>query len=154
MTDYAAARSRELLESGWNCAEAVLQALAESKAIASPCIPRIATGFGGGLGQTAGPCGAVNGAVLGIGLALGRNTSSEAATPCYLAVRAFRNAFLTRFGSDNCLELTGCHLGTPEGQARFAAENLHARCLEFVATATSLALEIITRYASSSGPQG
>jgi C_GCAxxG_C_C family probable redox protein len=145
MSDGAVSRSCELLDSGWNCAEAVLQAIAENQGIDCRLIPKIATGFGGGLAHTAGTCGALSGAVLGIGLALGRDASGEASAPCYDAVHTFRDTFVARFGSDNCLELTGCHLGTPEGRARFVAENLHTRCLELVAVATSLALEAIAQ---------
>jgi len=145
MTKQAVARSRELFDLGWSCSEAVLQAIAESQGVDCRLIPKIATGFGGGLSHAAGLCGALSGAALGIGLAFGRDAPDQAADSCYGAVRALWDRFATRFGSDNCLELTGCHLGTPEGQARFAAENLHARCLEFVATATQLALETIAR---------
>jgi len=145
MTSQAVARSRELFDSGWSCAEAVLQAIAEHKGIEIGRIPRIATGFGGGLAHTAGLCGALSGAVLGIGLALGRDAPDEPADACYRAVRALRDGFVSQFATDRCLELTGCHLGTPEGQARFERENGHARCLEFVAAATALALEAIER---------
>jgi C_GCAxxG_C_C family probable redox protein len=45
----------------------------------SDCIPRIATGFGGGIGKQGEVCGAVSGGVMVIGLLRGRTQSDDRA---------------------------------------------------------------------------
>jgi len=143
MFDRDAQRSRELFESGLYCAESVLLAIAENKGIHSEWIPKIATGFCSGLARTCGTCGAVSGAVMGINLVAGRNTPEEPLDGDYAAVCQFLEGFENRFGSINCLQLTGCDLGTPEGQASFQAKHVIERCNDYVEEATRLALSII-----------
>jgi C_GCAxxG_C_C family probable redox protein len=121
----------------------VLLAMAEQQGIQSDVIPRIATGFCSGFSRTAGMCGAVSGAVMGIGLALGRNQPGGPVDPAYIAVRTFLERFESQFGAHTCLELTGVHLGTPEGQAAFRENNTFSRCLEYAAQAAALAMETI-----------
>ena len=150
MFESAMERSRELFGSGWYCAESVLMAVAEHQAIICKYIPKIATGFCSGLSRSGGMCGALTGAVLAIGLVLGRDEASESVDDCYRATREMMDGFIETFGADTCETLTGCHLGTDEGQARFRAENMHERCLEFVAGATRLALTAIVNRQTSS----
>lgn len=146
MFEGAMERSRELFSSGWYCAESVLLAVAENQAIDCECIPGIATGLCSGLSRTAGPCGAVTGAVLGISLVLGRRRVSDPLDECYCATQELLNEFAELFGADTCQALTGCHLGTGEGQARFKNEGIHEQCLGFVAEATRLALKAIVNH--------
>jgi C_GCAxxG_C_C family probable redox protein len=73
-------------------------------------IPRIATGFGGGIARNGDTCGAVTGGVVAISLALGRDTSEESRDPCYPAVDRFYNDFVRIFGTCKCRELTGLDL--------------------------------------------
>jgi len=124
--------------------------MAEQQGIRSDVIPRIATGFCSGFSRTGGLCGAVTGAVMGISLALGRSAPAAQIDPAYAAVRSFLERFEARFGACNCLELTGVHLGTPEGQAAFKENNIFPRCLEYAVGAATLAAEIIgeTEYKS------
>ena len=149
MFETAMDRSRELFSSGLYCAESVLLAVAESRGTTCKFIPRIATGFCSGLARTGGPCGAMTGAVLAISLALGRDAPDQSLEGCYQATSEAIHGFVGRFGSDTCRGLTGCHLGTDEGQARFQAEKLHERCLDFVAEATRLALQSIGDHSPS-----
>ena len=53
--------------------------LAVSKAagIESPCVPRIASGFGGGIGRQGETCGAVTGGVMALGLIYGRDAAED-----------------------------------------------------------------------------
>ena len=79
MNDRAVQRSTELWDSGLYCAESVLLAVAESLGIRSDIIPRIATGFCGGVSDSGGMCGAVSGAIMAIGLAAGRSSTEQSA---------------------------------------------------------------------------
>ncbi len=55
----------------------MLLAVAESEGIQSDFIPKIATGFCGGVSRTCGMCGAVSGGIMAIGLFAGRNAPTE-----------------------------------------------------------------------------
>ena len=143
MLDEAAQRSRELFESGFYCAESVLLAISEHQHIESDVLPQVATGFCSGMSRLCGPCGAVTGAIMGLGLALGRHTPNESVDPTYHAVRQFIQEFEQQFGTFNCQELTGVDLGTPEGQEQFRATGQFAICLEYVEEATRFALRLL-----------
>jgi C_GCAxxG_C_C family probable redox protein len=132
----------------------VLLALAEQQGIRSDVIPQIATGFCGGLSHTGGLCGAVSGALMGIGLAFGRKAPEDSRERLSAAVPAFLGRFRAQFGSLDCPELTGCDLGTPEGQAKFHAENRHLDCHRFVAEAARLAAALIEPAAPSQETYG
>ena len=117
--------------------------MAESKDIESDWIPKIATGFCGGVSHTCGTCGAVSGAIMAVSLFTGRSNPEEAVTDTYTAVRKMIEEFKGRFGSTNCKDLTGCDLGTKEGQERFISEELRDKCRHFTEEATKIAIEVI-----------
>lgn len=121
----------------------MLLALAEQQGIRSDVIPAIATGFCGGLSHSGNLCGAVSGAVMGLGLAFGRQTPQDSRDPAFTAVQTFLARFAARFGSLTCLELTGCHLGTPEGKEKFQQNKASIDCAGFVSQAARLASELI-----------
>jgi len=135
--------SRELFSDQYFCAESVLLAIAAHQGIESELLLPLATGFCSGVAQTRGMCGAVSGAVMGLGLINGRRAPSDDRTANYAAVRKMVEAFEAQHHTVNCYELTGCDLGTPEGQAQFRATNMKSRCTDYVAEATRLALEAI-----------
>ena len=80
---------------------------------------------------------------MAIGLALGRDSSAESVDPCYQAVRKFMDNFSTQYHALSCLELTGVHLGTPEGQQAFRMKGQLQLCTDYVDTATRLVMEVI-----------
>jgi C_GCAxxG_C_C family probable redox protein len=138
-------RAQELFASGYHCSESVLLAFAELKGIHSDLIPRIASGFGGGVSRTCGMCGAVSGAVMSINLVKGRNTPLESSDANYALVRTLQKRFTERNGSTNCRELLGCDLGTEEGQRFFKDNHLRDQCGRFVAYAASLAVSLVEK---------
>lgn len=148
MSDETARRAKARFESGYYCAESVLLAVAEERGIDCEAIPRIATGLCSGVARSCGMCGAVLGAILSIGLALGRDRPENSVEPTYVAVNAVLEAFSTRYGSTNCHELTACDLGTDEGQTRFEEKGQCETCGEYVEAATQLALEAIEQHES------
>jgi len=77
MTTKTAQKAVELFDSGYNCTEAVLFALTEKFSQKTPFIPRIATGFGGGVGRSGSICGALSGAVMAVGLLRGCDKAEE-----------------------------------------------------------------------------
>ncbi len=143
MIETAAQNSRKLFNSGYRCAESVLMAVAESRNIQSDLIPRIATGFCGGVSNTNGTCGAVSGAIMAINLLKGRNEPTELREENYKAVQRFIEGFQNQFHSIQCGELTGCDLRTEEGKKAFVEGNKLEICMDFTEEATRLALEIL-----------
>ncbi|MDK9722032.1 MAG: C-GCAxxG-C-C family protein [Rhodospirillales bacterium] len=145
MTEEAKNTALAHFNGGLFCAESVLLALAQHQEIESDLLPAISTGFCSGQARTCGQCGAVAGALMGLGLAFGRNRGGESLDQAYQAVQNFLKAFESEFGSSNCQGLLGVDLGTAEGYAEFKDKNLIVRCIDYVAKATEMAAEIIDK---------
>ena len=111
--------------------------------IHSEVIPRMSTGFCGGLARTGGICGAVSGAVLALNLLYGRSLPNEPYDKSYIPVRKMITAFENKFGSTNCKTLIGLDLGTEEGRKKFLSENKSEQCKNFTEEATRIAMSII-----------
>lgn len=131
--------------SGYNCAESMLLAIAkDALGTDSDLIPKIATGFGGGISRQGYVCGAVSGAVMGFGLKYGRNSPEELRAKTYNRVVKFYRRFLEKFGSVVCKELSGCDLSTKEGIRKFREENVHEqKCSHFVSGAIEIFMSLI-----------
>jgi C_GCAxxG_C_C family probable redox protein len=117
--------------------------MAESKNIQSELIPKIATGFCGGISRTCHMCGAVSGAIMAINLFHGRSLPDESVETSYITVRKLIDMFESKFGSTNCKQLTGCDLGTKEGLNTFMSNNLIEQCKNYTEQATRMAMSII-----------
>jgi C_GCAxxG_C_C family probable redox protein len=136
--------AEESFASGLYCAESVVLAMAKSQGIESALLPKIATAFCGGMSRTCGTCGALTGAVMGLGLALGRSQAGESALPAYQATQRLITQFEREFGARDCHELLGCDLGTPEGQAKFRNDGLAELCAKLTGRAAELAETILS----------
>lgn len=117
--------------------------MAESKGIQSDLIPRIATGFCGGISRTSGICGAVSGAILALNVFYGRMDARTSTDACYAKVQAMVSMFEQQFGTTNCRALTGCDLSTKEGQQLFKANNTIERCKHFSQEAVKMVITLI-----------
>ena len=139
-----ALRSKTYFESGLYCAESVLQAIADESGISSEYIPRIATGFCGGMALTGGLCGALTGGIMALGLLYGRNNGTESRDDVYDRTRRLIEAFEDRFGATNCTSLLGCDISTPEGLAIFESKGLEQTlCLKLTEQTAGLVDRII-----------
>lgn len=121
-----------------------MKSLVEALGIDASCVPRIATGFGGGMGRHGETCGAVVGAVMALGLKYGREDGddSEAKAKTYSKVDQLLCAFQKQFGTPACRDLIGCDLRTSEGNERFKKEKLIVECRKFVEFAAREGLRI------------
>jgi C_GCAxxG_C_C family probable redox protein len=120
----------------FNCAESsfwgVAQALGlpRDDALLCACTP-----FGAGIGQACATCGALSGAVLALGVALGRTTPDAGRKAvAYAAARQLFERFTAGAGDYTCAALN------PQG---FDWPDLRAHCVRFVILAARLAAEIL-----------
>lgn len=117
-------RAKEHFTAGFNCAESVFLAGAEALGRSEPgVIPAIATTFGGGMHLDGGFCGALTGALMAIGLAVGRQDAADREKKD-LGTRLgmeFGALFRETYGHLLCSELTGCRFTVPEEVARWRA---------------------------------
>lgn len=114
--------------------------------IENAAIPRIASGFGGGIAGTGAVCGAVVGAVMAIGLKRGRDAPSEDRFGTWPLIQEFRRRFEAEMGHICCRELTGLDLSTEEGQKQFWSSDVPIRvCLRSGGTAYQLAMEVLDK---------
>ncbi len=143
--------AEESFTSGFYCAESVVLALAGAMGIESEILPKAATAFCSGMGRMCGTCGALSGAIMGIGLALGRSNAAGSVEPAYTAARRLIREFEQEFGARDCHVLLGCDLNTPEGQAMFEEKKLGERCTRFTGRAAGIAARIIEEMSDPAG---
>ncbi len=117
--------------------------MAESKGIRSDLIPKIATGFCGGMSHTDGICGAISGGILAINMINGRSRISDPREDNKLKVQKLITEFDKQFGSTQCYTLIGCDLDTDDGQAKYIINECSELCDKFVFKATELTLDLI-----------
>jgi C_GCAxxG_C_C family probable redox protein len=141
--DKTVEKSKAYFNSGFGCAESVLKAIAESKGIESALIPRIASGFCGGVANTGGMCGAAIGGIMAISILYGRDRAEDSKELNYQKVQQFIREFNLKFGSVNCTQLSGCDLGTAEGHAKFKELNVHVKCSDYTGEATRMVIELL-----------
>jgi C_GCAxxG_C_C family probable redox protein len=109
--------ARELFQEGYNCSQSVLLAMFEYwSARKNELIPKIATGFGGGIGRCGSVCGALTGSIMAMGVKYGTNEpSAKKRSKAYEIAKRLYREFEVQNGSVYCRELTGCDLTSPEG---------------------------------------
>jgi len=131
---------------GYNCAETILMTFAESSGmINNNIIPRIATGFGGGIGRRGSVCGALSGAVMALGLKYGRDTvkEKERAENCIQKALECYTRFNKKFGTILCYDLIKCDLSTPEGYKQFRKSGLReTNCTKYIREAMQILLDL------------
>jgi C_GCAxxG_C_C family probable redox protein len=136
--------AEDFFASGLFCAESVVLAIAKAQGVDCDLLPRVASPFCSGMAATCGTCGALTGAIMGVGLALGRSTARDSVQPCYTATRRLIETFEREFGSRDCQALLGgCDLSTPEGQSMFKSQGLGKRCFRFTGRAAEIAARMI-----------
>jgi C_GCAxxG_C_C family probable redox protein len=135
-----------LFEQGFTCGQAVLAAHARGLGLEREAALRVACAFGGGVARMGSTCGAVNGALMAIGLAHGRTrVEDEAARDrTYDVSRAFLDRFRAEHGALVCRELLGVDIGTAEGHRTAAEAGLfRSRCPAFVGGAARIVSTLI-----------
>lgn len=89
------------------CAECVLQTMADFYGYNSEAIPRIATAFGGGIAGMQDACGAYTGGAMIIGMRMGRDHPGGNREPAVAACKELRAFISERCGGINCRSIVG-----------------------------------------------
>lgn len=132
-------------EEGFLCSESVLLAVSDCLAIKSDLIPKIATGFGGGVGRCGFVCGAVSGGVIALGLKFGRNEPVKQDKLPHWFAQELVKRFIHEFGRVNCRELTDCDLTTEAGHLKYRKEKVWTvKCRRYIEGAAALAFDIVS----------
>ena len=143
-------RAKLHFNSDYNCAESILLALSQriynQGRIVQHIIPRIATGFGGGMARNGDTCGALVGGIMAIGLAFGRDNSKQSRDTCYLATNQLYRDFVKEFRSCKCRELTGVNLNTARGMRTYSEKIHYERCNPIVKWVTKRTSQIVQKH--------
>ena len=112
--------------------------------IENDLIPRIASCFGGGMGNTGSVCGAVVGAMMAIGIKMDRGESIEDWFRIASVVQEFRRRFESEMETISCRELIGIDLTSEEGREELMkSDNVQMVCISAVANAYRLVTELL-----------
>jgi C_GCAxxG_C_C family probable redox protein len=120
-------------------------ALARSQGVDNPLIPRIATGFGAGIGRSGETCGAVTGAVLGLSIRYGRDKIEpiKDRRPYWYATELLER-FRNEYGELACPALLGLDLAKPPDYEEYNKQNLWVNnCKKYILSATGIAMDIL-----------
>jgi C_GCAxxG_C_C family probable redox protein len=97
-------------------------------------LPKLATGFGGGIGRKGSLCGAFTGSIMAIGMKMGRTDpkDKQAVSKVYTKCQEFWNQFEKEFGSTVCYDLIECHLDNEEERQKWLASGGMEKCSKIV----------------------
>ncbi len=103
-------------------------------------LPKLATGFGGGIGRRGSLCGAFTGSVMVLGMKFGRTEpeDKERKEKVYGLGHRFWDRFEKEIGSCYCYDLIECHLDNPEEQKKWLASGGLEKCSSIVERAAVL----------------
>ncbi len=125
----------DYFESGFHCAEAISKTIIEVHATEpSNEIPRVASGFGGGIGKTHEKiCGAVTGGVIGLGYLFGRMNPGEDFQDARELSAEYKKKFMEKYGATNCGEIL----------KKFGEQENFLKCKRLTAGASGILSDII-----------
>jgi C_GCAxxG_C_C family probable redox protein len=134
------------LNEGYNCAQSVLLTMFEHWNGRSRLIPKIATGFGGGIGRCGSVCGALSGGVMALGIKYGSNEPSvEKRLRAYELAQKLYKQFEKNHGSVLCQALIGYDLSNPgELEKAKKAKVFDEKCVNFVRKTIESMLELVS----------
>ena len=103
-------------------------------------LPRIATGFGGGIGRRGSLCGAFTGALMVLGMKFGRMEAEDQGRKerVYDLGYRFWDRFEKELGSCYCYNLISCHLDHPEERKRWLDSGGMEKCTAIVEKAAAM----------------
>ncbi len=138
--------AKQYAADGFLCSEAVLKAIGQWLGVESSLIPRIATGFGAGVGACGSICGALSGGVMALGIKFGRDGSAkkEGRKPYDFATELL-SRFESKYGCISCKELTHCDLRFETGRKKYNDERIWVtRCRDYIGSVTQMVFDQIS----------
>ncbi|MBI5834674.1 MAG: C_GCAxxG_C_C family protein [Armatimonadetes bacterium] len=112
-------KAQAAFATGMSCSQAVAMTYAGRVGADADLLARAAIGFGAGMGRRGETCGAVTGAYLILGLALGKQTDGAwNKGDVYDKVHEFTQCFAQRCGAVDCRDLLGYDISDPEQMAK------------------------------------
>jgi C_GCAxxG_C_C family probable redox protein len=149
-------RAVEYFDSGFNCAESVLLAVAEAMQLDGCSPQKFATAFGAGIARHGGICGCLAGAAVAVGLAVGRVSSDDQDSKelVYAIVNAIFESFAARLHTVECRELTGIDFSDRE-HLRDALSRVHSQiCCPLVSFTSELTVSQLEAIKNQERPRG
>jgi C_GCAxxG_C_C family probable redox protein len=97
-------------------------------------LPQLASGFGGGVGHKGSLCGALTGAVMAVGMKMGRTDPKDRGTlqKVYDKCQHIWDQFEREFGNVNCFNIIGAHLDNEEERQKWLAAGGREKCADLV----------------------
>lgn len=137
-------KAAERFRNGYNCAQSVLLTMFEYWKGDSELVPKIATGFGGGIGYCGSVCGALSGGVMALGIKCGTNEPSlEKRLKTYKLAQKLYRLFEKNHGSVLCRQLIGYDLtNSKELEKARKANVFDEKCVNFVRKTIESILEL------------
>lgn len=108
-------------------------------------LPKLASGFGGGIGRKGSLCGAFIGGIMVIGMKMGREDPKdrESLLKIYGKCQSFWNKFEKEFGSHLCYHLIGAHLEDEEERQCWLASGGMEKCERIVERTAQILLPLL-----------
>lgn len=135
----------DLFEDGFGCPQAVLAAYADLFGLDEQAALKIASGFGGGLGQMGDACGALTGAMMVLGLKYGTTDPSDktAKLANYRKMRDLTEEFKLQAGAMQCRDLLGFDMLSEDGRLAAKKPGAFHDCPGYVRMAAKIVEEML-----------
>jgi C_GCAxxG_C_C family probable redox protein len=129
---------------GYNCAQSVLLTMFQDENGKNILVPKIASGFGAGIGRCGSICGALTGGVMVISLRHGTNEpSAEKRLRSYELSAQLYKQFELRHGTVLCRELIHYDLSNPkEREKAHEARVSEEKCSNYIRTVIEILLKL------------
>jgi len=138
-------RTVDLFPTVLNCSQATLTVFGEQYGLNAEMAAKLGRPLGGGMGHTAGTCGAVSAAVLVLGLANDGQDEARARQASFAAVQELFRSFEALHGTTECRDLLGADMSTEDGMKKIREEKLVIkRCPAFVRDVASILEKLLT----------
>jgi len=131
---------------GFSCSQSICMTYGEQYGMDNDTAAKVACGFGGGMGRIGGPCGALTGALMVLGLRDGSSEpgTGEAKLKTYELVREAARRFEARNGSMNCRDLLGFNIENADEYKKAAdAGVFRSICPNLVKSASEILEELL-----------
>jgi C_GCAxxG_C_C family probable redox protein len=110
-------------------------------------LPKLASGFGGGIGRKGSLCGAFTGSIMAIGMKMGRTDSKDkdGAAKVYSKCQEFWGQFEKEFGSNLCYDLIQVHLDNEGERQKWLASGGMEKCSRIVEKTAQMLCEYMKK---------